>query len=45
MIDAALNIAAEQVIEYSAYGALLQRAGNRGTDGRTAERLPERRRR
>jgi crotonobetainyl-CoA:carnitine CoA-transferase CaiB-like acyl-CoA transferase len=30
MIDAALNIAAEQVIEYSAYGALLQRAGNQG---------------
>jgi crotonobetainyl-CoA:carnitine CoA-transferase CaiB-like acyl-CoA transferase len=30
MIDAALHIAAEQVIEYSAYGALLQRAGNRG---------------
>jgi crotonobetainyl-CoA:carnitine CoA-transferase CaiB-like acyl-CoA transferase len=30
MIDAAINIAAEQVIEYSAYGALLQRAGNRG---------------
>lgn len=30
MVDAALNIAAEQVIEYSAYGALLQRAGNRG---------------
>jgi crotonobetainyl-CoA:carnitine CoA-transferase CaiB-like acyl-CoA transferase len=30
MIDAALNIAAEQVIEYSAYGTLLQRAGNRG---------------
>jgi len=30
MIDAALNIAAELVIEYSAYGALLQRAGNRG---------------
>ncbi len=30
MIDASLNIAAEQVIEYSAYGALLQRAGNRG---------------
>lgn len=30
MIDAALNIAAEQVIEYSAYGALLQREGNRG---------------
>ncbi len=30
MIDATLNIAAEQVIEYSAYGALLDRAGNRG---------------
>jgi crotonobetainyl-CoA:carnitine CoA-transferase CaiB-like acyl-CoA transferase len=30
MIDAAVNIAAEQVIEYSAYGELLQRAGNRG---------------
>jgi crotonobetainyl-CoA:carnitine CoA-transferase CaiB-like acyl-CoA transferase len=30
MIDAALNVAAEQVIEYSAYGALLHRAGNRG---------------
>ena len=30
MVDAALNISAEQVIEYSAYGALLQRAGNRG---------------
>jgi len=30
MIDAALNVAGEQVIEHSAYGALLQRAGNRG---------------
>jgi crotonobetainyl-CoA:carnitine CoA-transferase CaiB-like acyl-CoA transferase len=30
MVDAALNIAAEQVIEYSAYGALLTRQGNRG---------------
>jgi len=30
MVDAALNIAAEQVIEYTAYGAVLQRAGNRG---------------
>jgi crotonobetainyl-CoA:carnitine CoA-transferase CaiB-like acyl-CoA transferase len=30
MVDAALNIAAEQVIEYSAYGELLHRAGNRG---------------
>jgi crotonobetainyl-CoA:carnitine CoA-transferase CaiB-like acyl-CoA transferase len=30
MVDAALNIAAEQVIEHSAYGVLLQRTGNRG---------------
>lgn len=30
MVDAALNVAAEQVIEYSAYGHLLQRQGNRG---------------
>src|SRR5258707_1339858 len=30
MVDAALNIAAEQVIERSAYGTLLQRNGNRG---------------
>jgi len=30
MVDAALNVGAEQVIEYSAYGALLQRDGNRG---------------
>lgn len=30
MVDAALNVAAEQVIEFSAYGSLLQRVGNRG---------------
>ena len=30
MVDAAVNVAAEQVIEFSAYGALLARAGNRG---------------
>jgi crotonobetainyl-CoA:carnitine CoA-transferase CaiB-like acyl-CoA transferase len=30
MVDAALNITAEQVLEYSAYGTLLERAGNRG---------------
>jgi crotonobetainyl-CoA:carnitine CoA-transferase CaiB-like acyl-CoA transferase len=30
MVDAALNVAAEQVVEHSAYGALLGRAGNRG---------------
>ncbi|ULE31698.1 CaiB/BaiF CoA-transferase family protein [Mycobacterium sp. IDR2000157661] len=30
MVEAALNVAAEQVVEYSAYGALLQRDGNRG---------------
>jgi crotonobetainyl-CoA:carnitine CoA-transferase CaiB-like acyl-CoA transferase len=30
MVDAALNVTAEQVIEHTAYGALLERAGNRG---------------
>ena len=30
MIDAAINISAEQVVELSAYGALLERSGNRG---------------
>jgi len=30
MVDAALNIAAEQVVEHSAYGNLLERDGNRG---------------
>jgi crotonobetainyl-CoA:carnitine CoA-transferase CaiB-like acyl-CoA transferase len=30
MVDAAINVTAEQVIEYSAYGSLLERAGNRG---------------
>jgi crotonobetainyl-CoA:carnitine CoA-transferase CaiB-like acyl-CoA transferase len=30
MTEAAITIAAEQVVEYSAYGALLQRDGNRG---------------
>jgi crotonobetainyl-CoA:carnitine CoA-transferase CaiB-like acyl-CoA transferase len=30
MVDAALNVAAQQVIEFSAYGSLLQRDGNRG---------------
>jgi crotonobetainyl-CoA:carnitine CoA-transferase CaiB-like acyl-CoA transferase len=30
MVEAALNIAAEQVVEYSAYGALLSADGNRG---------------
>lgn len=30
MVDAALNIAAEQVIEFSSYGTLLERGGNRG---------------
>ncbi len=29
MVEGALNVAAEQVIEYSAYGALLEREGNR----------------
>lgn len=30
MVDAALSISAEQIIEHTAYGAVLQRAGNRG---------------
>jgi crotonobetainyl-CoA:carnitine CoA-transferase CaiB-like acyl-CoA transferase len=30
MVDAALNVGAEQIVEHSAYGALLQRDGNRG---------------
>jgi crotonobetainyl-CoA:carnitine CoA-transferase CaiB-like acyl-CoA transferase len=30
MVDAALNVTAEQVVEHSAYGALLMREGNRG---------------
>jgi crotonobetainyl-CoA:carnitine CoA-transferase CaiB-like acyl-CoA transferase len=30
MVDAAVNVAAEQAIEFSAYGALLARGGNRG---------------
>jgi crotonobetainyl-CoA:carnitine CoA-transferase CaiB-like acyl-CoA transferase len=30
MVDAAVNVAAEQSIEFSAYGALLSRAGNHG---------------
>jgi crotonobetainyl-CoA:carnitine CoA-transferase CaiB-like acyl-CoA transferase len=30
LVEGALNVAAEQVIEYSATGQLLQRAGNRG---------------
>ncbi|GAY13527.1 CaiB/BaiF CoA-transferase family protein [Mycobacterium sp. shizuoka-1] len=44
MVDAALHIACEQIIEYSTYGAILQRAGNRGPSAspqnlyRTADR-------
>jgi crotonobetainyl-CoA:carnitine CoA-transferase CaiB-like acyl-CoA transferase len=30
MVDAALSVSAEQIIEYSAYGSVLERAGNRG---------------
>lgn len=32
LVEAGLNIVAEQVIEYSAYGTLLQRHGNRGPE-------------
>ena len=45
MVDAALNVTAEQVIEHSAYGALLERAGNRGPGRRAAEPVPGGRRR
>ncbi len=30
MVDAALNVAAEQIVEHAAYGAVLARHGNRG---------------
>ena len=30
MVDAALNVGAEQIVEHSAHGAVLERAGNRG---------------
>ena len=43
MVDAALNVTCEQVIEHSAYGALLTRAGNRGPCGGAPEPLPGRR--
>ncbi len=33
MVDAALNIAAEQIVEYSRNGRLLERTGNRSPDG------------
>ncbi len=33
MVEAALAVAAEQVIEHSAYGTLMQRGGNRGPYG------------
>ena len=45
MVDAALNVAAEQVIEYSAYGALLQRDRKPRPGRRTAEPVPLPRRR
>jgi crotonobetainyl-CoA:carnitine CoA-transferase CaiB-like acyl-CoA transferase len=32
MVDAALNVAAEQIVEHAALGALLDRQGNRGPD-------------
>ena len=39
MVEVALNLTAEQVIEQQVHGILLQREGNRGTR-RAAERLP-----
>ena len=44
MVDAALNVAAEQVVEHSAYGALLQRDGQPRPDRGAPEPVPERRR-
>ena len=45
MIEAALNAAAEQVVEYGASGTLLERAGQPGSARGAAERLPVCRRR
>ena len=45
MIEAALNAAAEVVVEYGASGTELTRNGNRGPVRRSAERLPVRGRR
>lgn len=43
LAEAALNIAAEPVVEQSAYGRLLGRHGNPEPDGRPAGRVPLRR--
>ena len=45
MVDAALNVAAEQVVEHSAYGALLERRREPRADRRPAEPVPHGRRR
>ena len=45
LVEAALNIAAEQTIEWTANGVLLEREGNRCRRRRAAGRLPLRRRR
>ena len=44
LAEAALNIAAEQTIEWTANGVLLERTGNRSLRGRAARRLSLRRR-
>ena len=44
MVESALNIAAEQVVEYSAYGAVLERDGNRSPSRGSAGPVSRRRR-
>ena len=39
MAEVALNVAAEPIVTWSAYGTLLERAGNRGAGGGAAGRL------
>ena len=45
MVDAAINVAAEQVIEHSAYGELLERDGQPRTHRGAAEPVPHQRNR
>ncbi len=45
MVGASLNLAAQQVVEHSAYGRLLERRGNRSATCDSPGHLPHRRRR
>ena len=42
MVEAALNAVAEQVVEYTAYGTILNRLGNRSRDAAPTRSLPRR---